>query len=72
MGTCKTRAIQADLGILTHILAYSGIISHTLELFRHIQANSQSCVNLACSEFWYTENQRHIQNPVKHFLWLFL
>ena len=66
MGTCKTRAIQADLGVLTHN-TYSGIISHTLELFKHIQANSQSCVNLACPESWYTEKQRHIQNPVKHF-----
>ena len=33
MGTCKTKAIQADLDIFTHILAYSG-------LFRHIKVYS--------------------------------
>ena len=26
MGTCKTKTIQADLGIFTYILAYSEII----------------------------------------------
>ena len=47
METCKTKTIEADLGILTHISAYSGIlrhiqtysgiIRHIQELFRHIQ-----------------------------------
>ena len=36
-GMCKTKAIQVDLGIFTHILAYSGII----------QAYSGAFVNLA-------------------------
>ena len=42
--TCKTKAIQADLGIFTHILTYSDIIRHIQELFRHIQIYSESCV----------------------------
>ena len=39
MGTFKTKAIQADLGIFTHIPAYSSIFIIRLiqELFRHIQ-----------------------------------
>ena len=58
VGICKTKAIQADLGIIqsTHIFTYSGIL-------RHIQAYSGPFVNLVYSEPWHTENQRHIQNP---------
>ena len=37
MQKCKTSAIQADLGIFTHVQAYSGIIRHIQELFRHAQ-----------------------------------
>ena len=39
MGTFKTKTIQADLGIFTHIPAYSSIFIIRLiqELFRHIQ-----------------------------------
>ena len=36
MGKCKTKTIQADLGIFTHIMAYSRIF----RLSRHIQAHS--------------------------------
>ena len=64
MGTCKAKEIQADLGIFTHILAYSvifrhiqtysGIIRHIQELFRHIQDLVQT---------WHIQKQRHIQNP---------
>ena len=49
MGICKAKAILADLGIFTHIPAYSEII----------QVHSGPCVSLAYSELWYMENQRH-------------
>ena len=48
MGKCKTKAIQADLDIFTHIPAYSDISRHfRVHNFRHIQ-----------------ELSRHIPNPV--------
>ena len=37
MGKYKTNAILADLGTLTYILAYSDIIRHIQELFKHIR-----------------------------------
>ena len=37
MGKSKTKAIQTDLGIFTHIQTYSGITRYFQELFRHIQ-----------------------------------
>ena len=37
MGRHKTKAIQADLRIFTHIQAYSDITRYIQELFRHIQ-----------------------------------
>ena len=46
MRKCTTKAIQADLGIFTHIQARSGII----------QASSEPCVTLAYSELWYIQN----------------
>ena len=46
MGKCKTKAIEADLGILRHILAKLGII----------QAYSELCVTLVYSELWYIQN----------------
>ena len=39
MGECKTKAIQTNLGTLTHCL----IIRHIQELFRHIQAYLEPC-----------------------------
>ena len=33
----KRKAMQADLGIFMHILAYPGIFRHVQELFRHNQ-----------------------------------
>ena len=42
MGECKTKAIQTNLGTLTHSL----IIRHIQELFRHIQAYLEPCVTL--------------------------
>ena len=82
MGKCKTKAIQADLGIFRHILANLGII----------QAYSELCVTLVYSELWYIQNlgifktksifrtlvysklwhfdnQRYTQNFVKHLRW---
>ena len=53
MGICKTNAIQAYLGIFSHIWAYSGRFRHMQELFRHI---------LAYSSCWHIQNQRYIQN----------
>ena len=50
MRTCETKAIPADLGILTHILGiikhiptYSGIIRYIQELFRHIKTYLEPC-----------------------------
>ena len=40
MGTCKTKAIQTDLSISTHILTYSGILSHNRAYPGIIQAYS--------------------------------
>ena len=33
---CKTKTVEADLGIFTHIPKYSGIFKHIQILFRHI------------------------------------
>ena len=49
MGKCETKAIRADLGIFTHIIAYSGRL-------RHIQAYSELCLTLAYSELLYIQN----------------
>ena len=38
MGTCKTKAIEADLGISTHILTYSGTFRDNQEYPGIIQA----------------------------------
>ena len=51
MGKCKTKAIQADVGIFTYIPAHSTI-------FRHIQAYSSTFRN-------YSGIVRLIQNPVQ-------
>ena len=56
----KTKAIQADLGVFTHILASSDISRHIHpDVIRHIQAYSEPWVMLTFSEPWY------IQNPDK-------
>ena len=62
MGKCKTKAIQADLGIFRYIPAYSGIFRH-IQTIRHIQVQSgiiqtqsQPCVTLAYSKLWYIQN----------------
>ena len=73
MEKCKTKAIQANLGIFTHIQ----------EFFGHIHAYLEPSVTLTYLEPWYIQNQKniqnhgvfrsltysklwHIQNPVKH------
>ena len=50
MGKCKTKAIHGDLGIFTHIPAYSGISRHIQAYSGIIQAYSEPCVTLAYSE----------------------
>ena len=54
MGKCKTKAIQADLGIFTHIHEYSETIQ---------EVYSELCVNLTYPKLWHIQNQRHIENP---------
>ena len=63
MGKYKTKTIRADLGILTHIPAYSDISTHIQpDIIRHIQAYSEPCVTLTYSEPWQIHNQMRIQN----------
>ena len=70
MGKCKTKAIYADLGIFTHLLAYPGIFRHMQTYSEIIKAIFWSLDNPGkfktpvYSEFWHIQNQRHIQNPV--------
>ena len=52
----KTKAIQVDLCTLKDIAARSGIFRHVQELFRNVQAYSDSCVTLAYSKPWYIQN----------------
>ena len=40
MKKCKTKAIQADLSIFTHVLTYSGIFRHIQDISRHNQIYS--------------------------------
>ena len=60
MGTCKTKALQADLGIFTHILAYSGIIQAYSELCfiqnPDILKTRGIFRFLVYSEHWYIQN----------------
>ena len=51
----KTKAIQADEGIFTHILAYSDIFKH-----KQSTASSEASVTLAYLEPWYMQNKKHI------------
>ena len=58
------KGLQADLGIFTHISAYSDISKDIQpDIIRHIKAYSELCVTLVYSEPWQIQNQRHIQNP---------
>ena len=75
MEKCKTKAIQADLGKFTQILAYSDIFKHKQVYSRISRGYSEPSVTLAYLEPWYIQNpgtfrkQNHIhklsyiQNP---------
>ena len=56
MGTCKAKAIQADIGIFTHIPTYSDISRHNQTYSGIIQAYFEPCVTPAYSEPWYIQN----------------
>ena len=58
MGKYKAKSIQADLGIFTHITAYS-------DISRHIQVYSEPCVTLTYSEPCQIQNQTRFENPGK-------
>ena len=70
MGKCETKSIQADLGILMHILAYSDIFGHKSSISRNYSGIFRTLYNpsvfrtLVYSESWHIQNQRNIQNPV--------
>ena len=51
----ETKAIQADLGIFTHISAYS-------DTSRYIKAYSEPCLTLASSGRWYIQNPGVFRN----------
>ena len=71
MGKYKRKTIRADLGILTHIPAYSDISRHIQpDIIRHIQAYSEPCVTLTYSEPWQIQNQTHIRTLVYSETWL--
>ena len=66
------RQIQAYSGVFRHMKAYSDIIRHIQAYssrFRNYSDISLTLCNpdkfrtLVCSESWYIQNQRHIQNP---------
>ena len=64
MGKCKNQAVQVDLGTFTHIPAHSGIVRHIQGSgILRILCNTGIFRILVYSEHWYTQNQRHIQNP---------
>ena len=56
MGKYKAKASQADIGIFTHIHAYSDIFRHDQPYSGIIQAFSEPCVTLAYLKPWYIQN----------------
>ena len=56
----QTKAIQVDVDIFTHILAYSDICKCKQA---YSPAYSEPSVTQAYLEPLYIQNQRHIQNP---------
>ena len=62
MEKCKTKSIQGNSGILTHIPVYSGIFRNDSGIFR-IFCNPGIFGALACSEPLHIQNQSNIQNP---------
>ena len=64
--TCKTKAIQADLGIFIHIHTYSSIFRHINAqpgIFRNYPGIFRTLFKYAYSEHCPIQNWRHIQNP---------
>ena len=67
MGNCKTQAIQTDLDIFKHILAYSGVwvfrnIKAYSGIFRRILCNPETLGTLVYLESQHIQNQWHVQN----------
>ena len=71
MEKSKTKSIQVDSSIFSHILAHSSV-------FRHIEAYTgiiQVCPETLCntsifittvySQHWHIQNKKHIQKPAK-------
>ena len=82
MEKCKTNAIQADVGIFPHILAYSDIFTSIFRTLCNLGIfRTQVHFDLETySEPWYIHNPGifrtvvysqpwYIQNPVKHLRW---
>ena len=64
---CKTKAIQADLTIFTHIphiQACSHLLRHNQTYSGIIQVYSEPCVTLVYFESYHVQNQKHVQNRV--------
>ena len=59
MGSLENKAIQSDVGIFMHILAYSDILKHKQT---YSKAYPEPSLTLAYLEFWYMQNQKDIQN----------
>ena len=65
MGKYKTKAIQTNLDIFTHIPAYSDISRYIQsDIIRHIQEYWEPCVTMTYSEPWQIQNQTRIQSLV--------
>ena len=69
MGKYKTKVIQANLGILTHIPTYSEPCV-TLRYSEPLQIQNQMRIQnlsrfraLVCSKPWHILNQRYIDDP---------
>ena len=71
MGTCRTKANQADLSIFTHIPAYLGIlrqnqaysgIIHTYSGIFQTLCNSGIFKTLVSVEPWNIQNPTHMRN----------
>ena len=71
MEKSKTKNIQIDSSIFSHILAHSSV-------FRHIEAytgiipvcpetlcNTSIFITTVYSEHWHIQNKKHIQKPAK-------
>ena len=62
MGECKTKAIQTNLGTLTHNQTYRGIIQTYSGIFRTL-CYPDIFKSVVHPELWHIEKHKHIQNP---------